>query len=243
MLGMLKSTAPTAMPRSEPRRTPATADAIRREPPRAPVVTAAARSGSRRGSAPRVVRRSLALAVVCPAMACGSAESAPIVDPPSAPTVQATEPVAKPKRAATPVRVVIPRIGVDAPLIRLGLDGDGALEVPERFDVAGWWTGGARPGERGPAVIAGHVDSKTGPAVFYAIGTLRRGDRVIVRRRDGSSVRFRVRRSERYAKQRFPTRRVYGPTRRPELRLITCSGTFDRASGHYLDNTVVYATA
>jgi hypothetical protein len=128
-------------------------------------------------------------------------------------------------------------------VIRLGLDAHGALEVPERFDVAGWWSGGARPGERGPAVLAGHVDSKTGPAVFFRIGALRRGDVVTIRRRDGSRVRFRVRAKERYAKRHFPTLRVYGPTRRPELRLITCSGTFDRSSGHYLDNTVVYATA
>jgi sortase (surface protein transpeptidase) len=139
--------------------------------------------------------------------------------------------------------VVIPAIGVDAALVGLGLDKAGALEVPARFDVAGWWTGGARPGERGPAVIAGHVDSKTGPAIFYRLGALRPGDRVIVRRRDGSSVRFRVRSIARYAKRRFPTRRVYGPTRTAELRLITCSWTFDRDAGHYLDNTVVYAAA
>ena len=148
-----------------------------------------------------------------------------------------------PRRVAAPVRVVIPKLGVDARLIRLGLDASGALEVPERFDEAGWWTGGARPGERGPAVIAGHVDSTRGPAVFYALGKLRRGDRVIVRRRDGTRVRFTVRRRERVRKDHFPTRRVYGPTRRATLRLITCSGAFDRSSGHYLDNTVVYATA
>jgi hypothetical protein len=79
--------------------------------------------------------------------------------------------------------------------------------------------------------------------VFYRLPSLRRGARVIVRRRDGSAVVFHVRSIERYAKRRFPTLRVYGPTRRPELRLITCSGTFDRSAGHYLDNTVVYATA
>ena len=146
------------------------------------------------------------------------------------------------RRVAAPVRVQIPSIGVDAPLIRLGLDARGALEVPESFDVAGWWSGGTRPGERGPAVIAGHVDSKTGPAVFYGLGRLRRGDVVTVRRRDGSSVRFTVQGSARYGKTQFPTDRVYGPTRRPTLRLITCSGVFDRSSGHYLDNTVVYAT-
>jgi hypothetical protein len=141
------------------------------------------------------------------------------------------------------VRIQIRAIGVDAPLIRLGLDAKGALEVPKRFDQAGWWTGGAKPGERGPAVIAGHVDSKTGPAEFYEIPRLRRGDVVNIGGRVGSSVRFTVQGSARYRKDRFPTARVYGPTRRPTLRLITCSGVFDRSSGHYLDNTVVFATA
>jgi hypothetical protein len=147
------------------------------------------------------------------------------------------------RRVAPPGRLQIPAIGVDTPLVRLGLDPAGALEVPRRFDVAGWWTGGVRPGERGPAVIAGHVDSYTGPAVFFRLGRLRRGDRVMVERRDGSRLRFTVRSVAHYAKQRFPARRVYGPTRRPELRLITCSGQFDYATGHYLDNTVVFARA
>jgi sortase (surface protein transpeptidase) len=146
-------------------------------------------------------------------------------------------------RVSAPVHVEIPSIGVNAPLIGLGLDAHRALEVPERFDVAGWWTGGSRPGERGPAVIVGHVDSRTGPAVFYPLRELRRGAAVIVRRRDGSRVRFTVLGSERYPKDHFPTARVYGPTRRPTLRLITCSGDFDHSTGHYLDNTVVYATA
>jgi sortase (surface protein transpeptidase) len=150
---------------------------------------------------------------------------------------------AQPPRASRPVRVRIPAIGVDAPLVSLGLDSRGALMVPRGFREAGWWTGGARPGERGPAVIAGHVDSKTGPAVFFGLARLRAGDSVIVGRRDGSRVRFIVRRVARFPKAHFPTRRVYGPTRRPELRLITCSGEFDSASGHYLDNTVVYAAA
>jgi hypothetical protein len=161
----------------------------------------------------------------------------------AAPRDDAGPPARRVRRVAAPVRVKIPSIGVDAPLIRLGLDAKGALEVPKRFDEAGWWTGGSRPGERGPAVIAGHVDSKTGKAVFYELGRLRRGDVVTVRRRDGSNVRFTVQGSARYAKDHFPTARVYGATRRPTLRLITCSGVFDRSSGHYLDNTVVYATA
>jgi sortase (surface protein transpeptidase) len=147
------------------------------------------------------------------------------------------------RRAASPVRVVIPAIGVRAPVVRLGLNPDHTLEVPTNFGDTGWWTGGARPGEPGPAIIAGHVDSHTGPAVFYRIRELRAGDAVIVERRDGSRARFVVQGSEQYPKARFPTARVYGRTAGPTLRLITCAGTFDRSSGHYLDNTVVYARA
>ena len=146
------------------------------------------------------------------------------------------------RRMPPPARVRIPSIGVDARLVRLGLDNDGALEVPPRWEDAGWFTGAARPGERGAAVIAGHVDSTSGPAVFYRLGALRPGATVTIARRGASPVRFRVRRVERWPKRLFPTRRVYGPTRRPTLRLVTCGGAFDRASGHYVDNTIVFAT-
>jgi sortase family protein len=146
-------------------------------------------------------------------------------------------------RPARPVRIQIPAIGVDAPIVPLGLNPDRTLEVPTDFADTGWWTGGPRPGERGPAVIVGHVDSHTGPAVFFRVGELQAGATIIVTRRDGSRARFSVLGSERYAKAHFPTARVYGPTRGATLRLITCSGTFDRASGHYLDNTVVYAVS
>ena len=199
-------------------------------------------------------RALLAVAAVLAIAGCGGAEE----DEPAAPprplerpvqahataTATATaSPARRPGRASAPVRIEIPSIGVNAPLIGLGLDAHRALEAPKRFDVAGWWTGGSRPGERGPAVIAGHVDSTSGPAVFYRLGELRRGAAVIIRRRDGTSVRFTVQGSERYPKDRFPTARVYGPTRRPALRLITCSGQFDHSTRHYLDNTVVYASA
>jgi hypothetical protein len=145
------------------------------------------------------------------------------------------------RRAPRPVAIEIPAIGVRAPIIRLGLNRDRSLQVPADFADAGWWSGGPRPGEPGPAVIAGHVDSYTGPAVFYRIRELRPHDTIVVRRRDGSRARFTVLGSERYPKAHFPTARVYGATRRPTLRLITCGGPFDRSSGHYVDNTVVYA--
>jgi sortase (surface protein transpeptidase) len=172
-----------------------------------------------------------------PQLARVTVEATPTVEQAVAPPAPAAS------RQGTPVRIEIPAIGVRAPVIRLGLNRDGSLEVPRRWGDTGWWSGGSRPGEPGPAVIAGHVDSKTGPAVFYEIPRLRRGDIVTIRRRDGSSVRFTVQGSARYAKDHFPTARVYGPTRRPALRLITCSGQFDHSTGHYLDNTVVFATA
>ena len=147
------------------------------------------------------------------------------------------------QHVAPPVRVEIPSIGVQAPIIRLGVNPDRTLEVPTDFGDAGWWSGGPRPGEPGPAVIAGHVDSDTGPAVFFRLRELRPHDAIVVDRRDGSRARFSVIGSEQYPKDHFPTARVYGATAEPTLRLITCGGEFDNSSGHYLDNTVVYARA
>jgi sortase (surface protein transpeptidase) len=169
-----------------------------------------------------------------------AADAAPRAEGQNRPRRAASRPPARPAR---PVQVSIPSIGVHAPIVPLGLNPDRTLEVPKDFDDTGWWTGGPRPGERGPAVIAGHVDSYTGPAVFYRLRELRPGDAIVVLRRDGTRARFTVRRSEQYPKNRFPTARVYGPTPGPTLRLITCGGEFDDSTGHYLDNTVVYAAA
>jgi sortase (surface protein transpeptidase) len=124
----------------------------------------------------------------------------------------------------------------------LGVDGAGALRGPVDFAKAGWFTGGVVPGEIGPAVIAGHVDSETGPAVFYRLRDLKAGDVVEVLRGD-RWIPFRVVASERYPKNQFPTERVYRPTPVPELRVITCGGTFDRSRRSYEDNIVVYAVA
>jgi Sortase domain len=141
-----------------------------------------------------------------------------------------------------PVRVEIPRIGVVSSLDRLGRAPDGTIQEPTRWAVAGWYAPGTRPGDPGSAVILGHVDSKGGPAVFFRLRELRRGDAVTVRRADGSSVRFVVQRTEQYPKDRFPTNAVYYPTLTPALRLVACGGQFDYATGHYRSNVIVFAT-
>jgi hypothetical protein len=141
------------------------------------------------------------------------------------------------------VSVEVPSIATASPLIDLGLDAAGELEVPEDFDLAGWFTGGGRPGEAGaPLVIAGHVDSFTGPAVFARLREVAPGDEVVVADAHGGSVTYVVDRVEIHGKDAFPSLDVYGVTAEPTLRLITCGGGFDTASRRYLDNVVVYAT-
>src|SRR5580700_2562270 len=128
-------------------------------------------------------------------------------------------------RIPLPVTLTIPAIGVQTRLIHLGLTAAGALQVPPTTAVAGWYTGSPRPGAIGPAVIAGHIDSHVGPGVFFHLSQLRSGDQVFVRRADGTLAVFRVTAVRSYAKDRFPTLPVYGPTPDAELRLITCGGT------------------
>jgi sortase (surface protein transpeptidase) len=141
-----------------------------------------------------------------------------------------------------PVRIDIPAIGVTSSLARLGRARDRTVQAPSRWQRAGWYAPGARPGDPGSAVILGHVDSKRGPAVFFRLRELRRGDLITIVRADGSSVRFAVQRTEQYDKRRFPTDEVYYPTLTPELRLVTCGGEFDATAGHYRSNIIVFAT-
>jgi LPXTG-site transpeptidase (sortase) family protein len=150
-------------------------------------------------------------------------------------------PVAPVFGLAAPSQVVIPSIGVSSSLVPLGLAADGSLEVPTDFALAGWYTGGPRPGESGPAVIAGHVDSVDGPAVFFRLRELEPGDVVRVDRVDDTSEQFVVDHVERFEKEAFPTATVFGPTQYPELRLVTCGGDFDFAHRTYLENLVVFA--
>jgi hypothetical protein len=182
-----------------------------------------------------------------PAQRASSAASQVLPPADVAPPANVTPPSVQPAGAAggpsaPPVEISIPSIQVSSPLIGLGLNSDGSLQVPTDYARAGWFNDGPAPGDTGPpAVIAGHVDSKTGPAVFYRLRELRPGAPVLIRRADGTTARFVVDQLADYSKTSFPTAQVYGPTSRPELRLITCSGGFDAGSGHYLNNLVVYA--
>lgn len=142
---------------------------------------------------------------------------------------------------ARPVRLVIPAIGISSRLTRLGVTAGGTLEVPASASVAGWFTGSPRPGAVGASIIAGHIDSRLGPGVFFRLARLRPGERVYVVRADHSVARFEIISVRSYAKSRFPRAVVYGPVPDAELRLITCGGRFDFATSSYLDNVVVYA--
>ena len=181
---------------------------------------------------------------------------AAVAGPAPAPHIPAGPPTAGPGRGTSereldvqvmgrsrPVGLAIPSIGVDsASIVDLGKEQDGTLEVPVDFGQPGWYSLGPAPGEFGPAVIAGHVDSRDGPGVFYRLGALRPGAEVSVTRADGSTARFAVDKVERYRKDEFPTVAVYGDsTHRSELRLITCGGQFNTRTGHYVDNVVAYA--
>lgn len=158
-------------------------------------------------------------------------------------TVALQHPATSASATSRPVRLRVPRIGVDTGLMRLGLTARRELEVPPmaRAGTAGWYDRSPVPGDTGPSVVAGHVDSRSGPAVFYRLRELRPGDRVVVDRSDGRRATFTVDRVDVVAKGAFPTRRVYGATPRSELRLITCGGTFDTATDDYLSNLVVFA--
>lgn len=142
---------------------------------------------------------------------------------------------------APPARLRVASLGIDAPVGPVGTAADGSVEVPTRWADVGWFDGGARPGQSGPTVLLGHVDSRSGPAVFVRLPRARPGTVVDVQAADGSRHSYRVTHVEQYPKTRFPTEAVYLPVLRPELRLVTCGGSFDRSTGHYRDNVVVYA--
>jgi LPXTG-site transpeptidase (sortase) family protein len=165
--------------------------------------------------------------------------------PPASASVNAPEPVvkARPMSQALPVRITIPRIHVDAPVEALGQNADGTVEVPplSRPNLAGWYKYGPTPGQQGAAVVLGHVDAHRHEAVFFRLGSLRHGDRVRVTRTGGGVATFAVDSVVLVPKNEFPAQSMYGKTSYAALRLVTCGGSFDKKTMHYLSNIIVYA--
>ncbi|MCX4396442.1 class F sortase [Streptomyces sp. NBC_00053] len=150
-----------------------------------------------------------------------------------------------PIEGAVPKRVEIPSIGIEAPVVARGLDKDGAIEPPS-FDTpqtVGWYGDGTEPGAKGPALLVGHVDTETRPAVFYGLSAARPGAKIDITRADGTVAEFTVDDVQVFTRARFDADKAYGPRKdgRAELRLITCGGTFDRKTHSYDANVVVSA--
>ncbi|ALG13666.1 class F sortase [Kibdelosporangium phytohabitans] len=146
--------------------------------------------------------------------------------------------------ASTPTEVSIPKIGAHSTLVPLGLNPDETVQVPPVTQPmqAGWYDKAPTPGEIGPAVILGHVDGDHKPGIFYKLKEMAAGDEIFVSRSDGTKVRFVADRVKQVSKDAFPTDEVYGDTTKPELRLITCGGVFDKGARSYKDNIIVFAT-
>ncbi|MBB2909388.1 LPXTG-site transpeptidase (sortase) family protein [Streptosporangium becharense] len=168
---------------------------------------------------------------------------------PAAPTAPPPLPVVAPppplkSDGVKPRRLAIPKIGVLAPLMALGVDARREIQTPplSRPNQAGWYKHGPIPGQQGPSVILGHVNTRKGAAVFSRLKEIRRGDKIKVSRSDGTVVEFTVDGVEQVSKQAFPSKRVYGNTGEATLRLITCGGVYNSKTHHYTDNIIVYAT-
>ena len=143
-------------------------------------------------------------------------------------------------RVPRPIFLYIPAIAVQTRLVRLGITANGRPQVPATARVAGWYTASARPGAIGPSIIAGHVDSRTTPGVFFLLRYLRRGDMVYVMRANATIAAFKITKVRTYSKSAFPSRAVDSPVPYAAIRLITCGGEFDRATGHYLSNVIAF---
>ncbi|MFF4273515.1 class F sortase [Streptomyces sp. NPDC001536] len=155
----------------------------------------------------------------------------------------AAQPAGKHLPRSRPVRLLIPKISVDAPFTALAIGRTGQLEPPPADDtnLVGWHAKGASPGEAGTSIIAGHVDTATSAAVFADLGELKKGDVFHVRRADGRRASFVVDSVETFDKENFPSRRVYADTAQAQVRLITCAGDYDRTVKDYTENLVVFA--
>ncbi|WP_165978564.1 class F sortase [Actinomadura darangshiensis] len=173
----------------------------------------------------------------------GQAPQAPLAATPGTWSAPHPAPSLSPLPAAPPTHLAIPTIGIDTKVTRVGLRPDGTLQPPRppHQDQAAWYAGSATPGQTGTAIIEGHLDSASGPSVFYRLGELRPGQRVKAGRADGTTAVFTVDVVRRFPKRHFPTRAVYTNTSTPSLRLITCGGDFNPRIGHYRDNTVAFA--
>ena len=191
----------------------------------------------------RLATRVVAVLLLAAAAGCGGTPAEPVPAPGSAPVQHPTAPTSAVVRArVTPTSLEIPAIGVKTgELDDLGLTPSGAMDVPEGASTAGWFALSPVPGEVGPSVLAAHVNYDGVPGVFARLHEMKVGDTAVVRRSDGTPVRFTAYRVERFSKSAFPTAEVYGNTAGPELRLITCGGDFDRAAHSYRDNVVVFA--
>ncbi|CAN3984545.1 class F sortase [Kitasatospora purpeofusca] len=189
-----------------------------------------------------------AAASAAPGPATGAATD-PAAPAPGAPAGAAGAAPAAPVKAAAPLKrskptgLRIPQLNVDAPFTELTLSPAGQLNAPPPDDknLVGWYRDGVTPGERGAAVVAGHVDTTKGPAVFLLLSLMLPGNKVEVRRADGTVAVFSVDAVETFAKDAFPDQKVYGKTPDAQLRLITCGGTYDKKRRDYLDNVVVFA--
>jgi sortase family protein len=150
-------------------------------------------------------------------------------------------PVLEPSR---PVRLTIPSIKVEAPILNVGLAKDGSVDVPplKRHNEAGWFDEGPTPGQFGPALIVGHADTRSGPSIFHDLGRMRPGQKIEVLRRDHTVAVFEVNSIEHFGKSKLPIQRVYGDYSRPSLRLVTCGGTWLGGDQGYADNVIVFAS-
>jgi LPXTG-site transpeptidase (sortase) family protein len=184
----------------------------------------------------------------------GSAGSDVAVGAPTAPAAASAPPAVPAATTAPPAttlalppseptRISVPTIGVNAPFTPLSMDAAGVLQPPPDTDqnLAGWYKGGATPGERGNAIVAGHVDTRTGPAVFFLLSYLKKGDKIDITRADGTVATFQVDEVDTFSKGAFPDQRVYGDTPDAQLRIITCGGVFDHKKQDYESNVVVFA--
>ncbi|MGW8366970.1 class F sortase [Streptomyces wedmorensis] len=192
-----------------------------------------------------VLVAALAALTGCSAGGGTTATPPPHVVEATAPAPAVSAAPVRPLGRSLPVRVRVPAAGVDTgaggSVLRLGLNADGSVQVPsvEQAERIGWYEKGVTPGETGPAVLIGHFDTARGPAVLKDVARVRVGDEITVDRADGKAAVFRVRELEQVDKDAFPTAKVYGDTKRPELRIVTCGG--ELVDGHRPDNIILYA--